>query len=139
MPTAVFEARFTNLAKIARFVRNAALQAGFDDKATYQVETAVDEACSNIIEHAYGGESSNQIECNCEILSDRIEITLIDNGLPFNPEDVPAPNTKASLKERENHGLGLFFMRQWMDEVYFSCSPDRRNCVTMVKNKESSA
>ena len=56
MKSATFPGRFKSLAKISKFVIEAAKKAGLDDKAIYAVELAVDEAASNIIEHAYGGD-----------------------------------------------------------------------------------
>ncbi|NJN43607.1 MAG: ATP-binding protein [Anaerolineae bacterium] len=51
--TATFPGQFKSLEKISQFVQKAASQAGLDEEALYSVELAVDEACSNIIEHAY--------------------------------------------------------------------------------------
>ena len=48
--------RYENLVKLSEFARQAAQEAGLDSFAIYSVETAVEEACTNIIEHAYGGE-----------------------------------------------------------------------------------
>lgn len=132
---AVFPGRFSSLQDIAEFVRNAAKEAGLDRCATYTVETAVDEACSNIIEHAYGGENKGDIDCTCAIDESRLTIVLMDHGITFDPEAVPLPKTKAALEERKASGLGLYFMRQMMDEVHFDFQKDERNVLTMVKYK----
>ena len=65
MATAKFSGRFESLADIRKFVFQAASNAGFDEKEIYAVELAVDEACSNIIEHAYEGEGKGDIICTC--------------------------------------------------------------------------
>ena len=54
MTTRIYAGRYENLSEIAAFVRQEANLAGLSFKDTFEVETAVDEAVSNIIEHAYG-------------------------------------------------------------------------------------
>lgn len=49
------DGRFENLATIADFVIQAAQASGLDEKAVFEVQMAVDEACTNIIQHDYGG------------------------------------------------------------------------------------
>ena len=133
--TATFPGRFSSLKYIADYVRDAAAEAGLNRCATYKVETAVDEACSNIIEHAYGGENIGVIVCSCIIETDRLIIELKDTGKPFSPNEIPVPDTSASLDERQGNGLGLFFMRQMMDEVHFYFNPESGNVLRMVKYK----
>jgi serine/threonine-protein kinase RsbW len=112
-------------------------QAGLADFAIYSVEMAVDEACSNIIEHAYGGENRGEIVCTCTVDPIGITIVLQDKGKPFDPKLVKVPDLKASLEERESHGLGLHFIRQWMDRVEFEPGSSQGNRLTMVKLRGS--
>ena len=67
MKTVTVPGRYENLVKISSFVVQAAKEAGFDAAATYAVELAVDEACSNIIDHAYGGENIGEMQCSVEV------------------------------------------------------------------------
>ena len=130
-----FPSRFDSLAEIAIFVRKAAYEAGLDDINVYSVETAVDEACSNIIEHALHGDRNSSIDCTCQVNYLGITVILNDHGKPFNPETIPPPNLDASLEEREDHGLGLFFINKCMDEVHFEFDPIKGNTLTMRKFK----
>jgi serine/threonine-protein kinase RsbW len=130
-----FRGVFSNLANIDEFVRQAAQKAGLNDTETYQVETAVDEACSNIIEHAYGGENKGNITCCCDCAPGCITIILKDNGKRFSPDNIPEPNVHGSLEERESHGLGLFFIKKLMDEVHFDFSDPSVNVLVMTKRK----
>lgn len=136
--TAIFEGTFDSLVLIAGFVRAAAEEAGLDACSIYAVETSVDEACSNIIEHAYGAEKQGDITCTCEISAEGLTVILKDHGQPFNPEAIRPPNVKAKLKKRDNHGLGLYIMYKWMDEVHFEFH-EGENILTMIKRKESCA
>ena len=139
MKTITVPGRYENLVKLSEFVRQSAQEAGLESFAIYSVETAVDEACANIIEHAYGGEGQGEIECCCEVEETGLIVRLKDHGKPFNPETVHDPNTRAPLKKRNSHGLGLFIMRKWMDDVRFEFNPETGNVLTMVKHKEKKA
>jgi serine/threonine-protein kinase RsbW len=132
--TKAFPGRYESLARIGDFVRMVAQDAGFEKFAVYSIEMAVDEACSNIIEHAYGGEGSGEIRCKCSVSEHALTIELSDRGKSFDPSSVPPPNLSDNLDEREAHGLGLYFIRQWMDEVRF-VSKGADNVLTMVKNR----
>jgi serine/threonine-protein kinase RsbW len=136
--TSMFPARFENLAAIVDFVATIAQQAGFSEKDVYAIQIAVDEACSNIIEHAYEGNNQGQIRCSCLAEKTALTITLCDQGLPFNPREIPQPNFSDDLEQRQIGGLGLYFMHQLMDEVTFQSIPSSatvagRNQVVMVK------
>lgn len=133
----VFPARFESLSAIDHFVADAARRAGFDRCTVYQVQLAVDEACSNIIEHAYHGAADKVIECSLDIAAGQLTITLHDYGEPFNPQSVPEPNVEASLEDRTGGGLGLYFIRHIMDDLQFEFDPERGNTLTMVKRRGS--
>jgi serine/threonine-protein kinase RsbW len=134
--THIFPGRFDSLAAIGEFVARAAKAAGLNARAIYSVQMAVDEACSNIIEHAYGGEGRGSIECTCCISDEGLTVILHDHGRPFDPASVPDPNLHTSLEDRTVGGLGLYFVRQLMDEVHFEFTPDSGNLLTMVKYKD---
>jgi serine/threonine-protein kinase RsbW len=132
MPTQVFPGSFNSLTEIAALIQQASKEAGLDECATYKIETSVDEACSNIIEHAYAGSTDGTIEITYTINSDRLTIVLKDHGQPFNPKSIPSPDTKAPIEDRKAHGMGLYMMRKWMDEITFEFR-DGTNILTMVK------
>jgi serine/threonine-protein kinase RsbW len=133
--TLTFPGQFDSLAPVSEFVTLAAKAAGLDARAVYAVQMAVDEACSNIIEHAYGGEGRGTIECACHINDDGLIVVIRDHGRPFDPTSIPEPDLHASLEDRDGGGLGLYFIRQLMDTVHFEFTPDSGNVLTMVKRK----
>lgn len=136
MPTVVFPGRYQSLSEIRDFVVNLAKKAEFNDRDIYALELAVDEACSNIIEHAYGGENRGDIELTCDLMDGGMMITIRDRGRPFNPELVPDPDLAKSLDQLEPGGAGLFLMRKMMDEVRFDFTKDHGNVLTMIKYKQ---
>ncbi len=138
--TLLLPAQFESLDVARQFVAKLAEEYGLGPSAIYAVQMAVDEAVTNIIEHAYGGECQEKIECTCQITGEGLVITLRDCGKPFKPEEIPDPDLTSDLEDRQVGGLGLYFMHQLMDEVDFSfdTSPERKHCniLRMVKRKE---
>ena len=136
-------AQFKNLEELRNFVGRHAVAYKLNEKQVYQVQLAVDEAFTNIVEHAYGGECQEKIKCTCRITDQGLEITMQDCGNTFKPAEIPDPDLHADLEEREVGGLGLFFIRQLMDEVEFvfitETEPVREcNLLRMVKRRGSS-
>ena len=132
MPTKKFPGRYESLEKIASFVRLEAESTRLTHAYVFAVQTAVDEAVSNIIEHAYKGEDVGEISCTCQTDPESITIILEDYGSPFDPNTIPTPNLDAPLMVRTEHGLGVFMMRRWMDEVSFEFEKGL-NRLIMVK------
>ncbi len=127
------DSRVEHLAEIADFVQHAARAAGLDDKQAYDVQMAVDEACTNVIEHAYHGRKNGTIEITCERRGKDFVVLIQDYGDAFNPARVARPNIHDPLARRRVGGLGLFFMNKLMDSVDFKFSARNGNRLTMVK------
>ena len=135
MPSKTFAGQYTSLAAIAEFYAQAAHEAGFDSKDTYAVKLAVDEACSNIIEHGYGEETSAEICCSYDVLKDGLKITIQDWGTPFSPDEIPEPNFDVDLCDLKPRGAGLYFMKKLMDQVEFDFDSGDGNILVMLKRK----
>jgi Anti-sigma regulatory factor (Ser/Thr protein kinase) len=133
MSTEAFQGNFSSLAKIAEYVRQSAQGTGLDGASLYAVESAVDEACTNIIEHAYGGEGIGDIQCTCLTDANTLTIILQDQGRPFDPAKICIPDISAPLDERLSHGLGLYLIHQFMDEVHFEFTQTSGNILKMTK------
>ena len=115
------------------FVAQAARRAWLDDRAIHHCQLAVDEACSNVIEHGYGNFGSDEaIDITCRFEGDRFSISVTDSGPEFDPLSQTNPNPTASLDEREPGGWGIYFIKKVMDEVVYRYESDR-NQLTMVK------
>lgn len=138
----IVPARFDQLQRVASFVRAHAERSGLSEVALNRLELAVDEACSNIIQHAYAGRSDGTIEVHIRMTPARaITVVLIDTGEPFDPESVPVHDPEGSTGDFKIGGLGLYLMRQTMDDITFEFDlagrgpgePSRFNRLTMVK------
>ena len=137
MVKSVFKANFQSLDSIRTFVGQSAQQAALSDRDVYAVQLAADEASTNIIQHAYGGEGNADIEIECEIAPGELTITFRDQGKSFDPASVPEPNVKASLENRKIGGLGMYLIRNLVDEVHYGTSEIEGNTLQLVKRAES--
>lgn len=124
-----------NLVVIADFVTAAAKKLGLDEHETFALQMAVDEACSNVMEHAYRGRSDGKVSLRFQAVDDEVVVTIHDQGEPFDPQSVPRPDISAPLQKRENGGLGLYLMEKLMDSVEWEFDPERGNTLTMRKHR----
>lgn len=131
--TLTVTSELNKLASIADFVANAAGAMGMDDDTRYALQLAVDEACTNVIEYAYQGRRGEPVTVECHDDDGRCVVVIRDRGRPFDPAHVPPPDIKAPVRRRRVGGLGIYLMRQLMDEVRFSFDPQRGNELTLVK------
>jgi anti-sigma regulatory factor (Ser/Thr protein kinase) len=123
------------LATIAEFIAETGQDAGFDQDMIFHVQMAVDEACSNVIEHAYQGQNKGDITLSCNCRGNEWAIAIYDTGRSFDPDSIPEPNLDPSLDDIKTGGLGLYFMRQLMDEVEFTFDEKKGNKLRMVKRE----
>ncbi len=128
-----FRAVLENVPRVIDCVTKTARAAGFDDRAIHQIQVAVDEACANVIQHGYGGVENGDMEISCCLDEQGLVIRVRDWGMSFDPDSVPEPNVDAPLEERTLGGLGIFLIKQYMDEVHFSADSERGNELAMVK------
>ena len=135
MDRMVFSGRLTSLPQISEFIAKSGERADMGSKAIYQVQLAVDEACTNIIEHGYGGENKGDIDCSVIIGQKDITIILRDKGKPFKMDKVPQPKLNVPLEELQPRGVGVFLMQQMMDEIKYERTTDAENVLTMIKRK----
>ena len=106
---------------------------GVTQEILYDIQLAVDEACTNIIMHGYAGMDPGSVILDLELRTDKIIISLTDFGHAFEPDNAPIPDVDAPIEEREIGGFGLFFIRQSVDDVKYHTSEDG-NTMTLTKN-----
>jgi len=99
------------------FVRENAAVFGFDDRATRDIEVAAEEAVSNVIRHAFSPGEQTVFSVICERTALGLKIVIKDKGQPFDPTSVP--DYDADHPEEADAGLGLYLMRQFMDDISF--------------------
>lgn len=125
------EATLEALAPISDFVVEQARAAGLDEHAVWEVQLAVDEAATNVIQHSYA-QQPGPLTVRAEAVDGELRMTVADHGTPFNPLDVPEPDLESPLEERKTGGLGLYLMRKLMDTVEWHFV-DGENTLLMTK------
>jgi serine/threonine-protein kinase RsbW len=128
--------RYDQIGAICAFVADGADQAGLDDSSVFGVQLACDEACTNIIEHAYGREDAGEIDISWRISDDALTITIRDHGRPFDLDKIPPPQKPTGPDDATDlkvGGLGVHFIRQMMDEITFTSNAKEGNTLIMVK------
>lgn len=125
-----------HLHQVLGFVRSQALEAGLSDLEAKRVELACEEIVVNIIEYAYT-DRDGEIEIAVTSPSPgELRIELADDGHPFDPLTVQAnPDITLPLEAREPGGLGLFLVRQIVDQLEYRREEDR-NIVSLTKRSE---
>jgi sigma-B regulation protein RsbU (phosphoserine phosphatase) len=134
MSGAVVELRFPaeprELKKVRAEVRKQALAAGCDERAAHDITMAVDEACQNVIRHAYGAERKGDIVLRIDREGKELVFSLLD----FAPRIDPAKVKPRDLDDVRPGGLGTFLIREVMDSAEFvEPPPGCGNLLRMVK------
>ena len=130
--------RMTISAEPGEVARVAAAFAEFADThalpATVRrgVNVALDELLHNTIAYGFAGRERGAVTVEVELHPDRVGVTLTDDGRPFDPSEMDAPDTTLSTQERRIGGLGIHLVRQMMDEVSYERRADR-NVVVLAK------
>ena len=127
------DSRLENLSIISDFITKVMRQIGAKERSISEVQLAVDEACTNIIRHAYS-ERKDVITLTLELADEDLLITITDRGKPFDPSSIPPPDLEADVDERKTGGLGIYFMRKLMDYVNYSFDAEEGNKLTMRKH-----
>lgn len=122
-----------SLADFRGFIReHSAGVPGVDDETVYDLQLAVDEACTNIISHGYAGLNPGSIILDLEVEPDKLVLTLTDFGHSFEPSSAPVPDVDAPIEARELGGFGLFFIQQSVDAMEYQVTEDG-NKMTFTK------
>ena len=119
-----------NLSLIGDFIFDSMIASGLDARKIFEVQLAVDEACTNIIKYGYADEAGT-INIICCMRNGELVVVIKDEGKPFDPTSVQPPDLNASLEERQMGGLGVHLIKTMMDEVRYE-SIDGKNVLTMV-------
>ena len=82
--------------------------------------SAVDEAFTNVVEHAFDPDEDATFKIICTHIPLGLKIAIREKGMPFDPAKIPEYDPTTSLEEQSGEGLGFYLMKQSMDEVQFN-------------------
>jgi anti-sigma regulatory factor (Ser/Thr protein kinase) len=107
---------------------------GLPESVRRSLHVALDELLKNTIAYGFRGRPAGGGEVTVEVerRADRVAVTLTDDGRPFDPFAVVAPDTTLPVDVRRIGGLGIHLVRTMMDEVGYERRDDR-NVVILAK------
>jgi serine/threonine-protein kinase RsbW len=105
----------------------------FGEEEILDTQLAVEEAITNVIVHGYEGREG-EIVIACRATKGIVEIQIEDTAPPFDPLSLPEPDLTASVDDRKIGGLGIFLIRQVMDDIVYR-HEDNKNILILVKRR----
>lgn len=127
------ESKTERLIAVRDFVSAAAQEFGFSDEEISKIALAVDEACTNVIKHAYKFDPAKKITVTVKRGDGAFEVSIRDTGKQFNPAGVQTPDMKEYLSHFRRGGLGVYLMKTLMDKVEYNFAPGQPNEVRLIK------
>ena len=125
---------------VRQVVTGMAAKMGMDQDAQDRLEISVDEACTNIIEHAYAGErillkggKREEIEIKVLAEKDRLVVSIIDHGHPFDVREGKRRRIENALKKMNVDGYGLYIINHFVDEVEWKHIPGLGNELRLTQ------
>lgn len=122
-----------NLSKIRNFIISAAKDFNLPEEDSGKIMLSVEEACTNIIKHAYKDNTDGIITIKLNILPKQFEVIIEDNGIHFNPNNIPEPDIEEYHRQKRFGGLGMFLMKKLMDKVTYKTLSNGINTLKMIK------
>lgn len=115
-------------------------RAGLSEYKTAQLEMAVDEACANVIEHSYGKDPRNPsiadhpgMQINLCTETDKVTVEIIDYGIGYAYDSHEEIHPDDYIKDHRRRGLGLYIIKNFVDEIDYSRDEDDGNHLRLVK------
>jgi anti-sigma regulatory factor (Ser/Thr protein kinase) len=106
---------------------------GFSSEDILDTQLAVEEIITNIINHGYKN-AGGEIVISCRINVNQAEVRIRDNAPRFDPLSLPEPDLEGTIENRKIGGLGVFLVRQVMDEISYRYE-NGQNILVMIKKK----
>ncbi|MBE0645603.1 MAG: ATP-binding protein, partial [Bacteroidetes bacterium] len=109
------------------FVSDAARHYGFGEGDVGKIELAIDEACTNIIKHAYRYNPDGVIEIRLSMQlgpndAKKFVVEILDSGISFDSSKYTAPDMTEYFRKLRHGGLGIVLMKKLMDEIEYGPS-----------------
>lgn len=131
----------SSLRPIRVVITDLVRQVGFPEDEVAKIEMAVDEACSNVVEHAYGATRNwawehpdPEIRLTIHTDNNRLVIQINDNGKRFDFAAYRPGNILERIRAMRSGGYGIAIMRQFMDEVEYTSDDMTGNTLRLVKH-----
>ena len=123
------------IARLAEQVEEFGVKNKIEPRYIFNINLSLDELLTNTINYGYDDHEEHLILINMYLAGSEIVIQVKDDGMPFNPLDMPDPDLSRELDERPAGGLGIYLVRTMMDLVEYERQGDQ-NIITMHKRLE---
>ncbi len=127
------ESDILEIPKVSLALDRALRVHGFSDEDILDTQLAVEEAITNVIVHGYE-KVKGSIVITCRITHGLAEVQIEDFAPPFNLLSFPEPDLNEDIQDRKIGGLGVFLIRQVMDDIVYRYE-NGKNILVMVKKK----
>jgi len=123
--------RFENIELVQVVLRDSLERLGMEDDARHWIDLAVREALANAIKHGNEQNPSKQVHVDLAVEGEEVVIRIEDEGTGFDPTRLGDPLAPENLL-RPN-GRGIFYMKNFMDEIQYGAGPGGGTLVTLRK------
>lgn len=122
----------SELNRVAAFVEEVGEELQLTPELVFNLNLVLEEAVSNIIYYAYPKQVEHEIVVQAELMDKSLVFTLTDSGKPFDPTQAEDADITLSGEERQIGGLGIFLIKQIMNEVEYQ-RVEGKNVFTLKK------
>lgn len=123
--------RRAELVRVTKLVDDLAATHRLPADAVADMNIALDEVLTNIIEYAYDGEGDGvrEIRVRLRVDDDVVEAEVVDDGRPFDPTTRGPVDVQTPLRERRVGGLGIHFVQRLMTNITYARAGDQNRLV----------
>lgn len=122
----------SEIGRLADFIEDMGNEFSLAPDVRFNLNLVLEEAVANIIKYAYPKDEHESIYLSARMHEDSIVLVLTDTGKEFDPTMAPEVDVTLSAEERQIGGLGIFLIRQIMNEVRYE-RIDGKNVLTLEK------
>jgi sigma-B regulation protein RsbU (phosphoserine phosphatase) len=134
--TVRIENDLSDIAKVDEMLDEFAEQFGIPPAIAVTFHVIFDDLLNNVISFGFNDGQRHFIDISLESTANSLIVSIADDGMPFNPLDETAPNTKLSIEDRQIGGLGIHLVIKLVDDVRYQRTADK-NVLTLTKSFQS--
>jgi serine phosphatase RsbU (regulator of sigma subunit)/anti-sigma regulatory factor (Ser/Thr protein kinase) len=133
MDTIEVPAEWASVERLMAFADQLEQNGELNEDQLYLLRMVIEEIATNIIKYGYP-ETPGVIQLACGVDDGQLLITIRDHGIPFDPRETPDPDLDSGLVDRPVGGLGIFFVREFADQVDYQHDPTTGwNTLSVIK------
>ena len=118
--------------QLAGFIEDIADETGITQALAMSLNLALEEAVANVILYAYPDGTDGLVDIEAIIRPESVHFVISDTGRPFDPTSVDEVDITQDFEERPTGGLGIYLVRNLMDDIYYE-RVDGRNLLHLSK------